>query len=350
MKLLVVGGTQFVGRHLVDAALARGDEVTLFNRGRTAAALPAGVQWRAGDRRGDLSALAEGRWDAVVDTCGYLPSEVARMADALDGRIGCYAFVSSVSAYASATRPNDEQAPLGRIDDEDTEVVDGRTYGPLKAACERVLQARLGGRALCIRPGLVVGPHDPTQRFTWWPARLARAALDGAPVLAPGEPSRPIQFIDARDLAAFVLRALDDGLRGAFNAVAPPGFTTMGALLQACAAAAGASAPIAWAHADVLAREGVRPWVEMPLWLPADGEHGAFMDVDSTKALSAGLRLRPLAETVVDTLAWWRTLPPAQQVFDKAGLSPEREVEVLARCASAVSASGAPPAGQSANS
>lgn len=328
MKLLVIGGTQFVGRHLVLAALARGDQVTLFNRGQTASA-PPGVEWRRGDRRSDLSSLAAGEWDAVVDACGYLPGEVAAMVDALDGRFGRYVFVSSVSAYASGALPNDEQSPLGRIDDEDTTVVDGRTYGPLKAACERLLQQRLGDRALCIRPGLVVGPHDPTQRFTWWPARVARAVLDGQPMLAPGEPHKRLQFIDARDLAAFVLRAIDGGHSGAFNAVAAPGFTTMGELLATCASVAGGQPHLAWASEAELLREGVKPWGEMPLWLPAEGEYTAFLEVDSSRARRAGLQSRPLRDTVTDTLAWWRSLPDDQRLFTKAGLAPEREAAVI---------------------
>ena len=333
MDLLIIGGTQFVGHHLTRAALARGDRVTLFNRGHTLGAPPPGVTWLRGDRRGDLSALQGGRWDAVVDCCGYLPGEVARMAEALDAQVGRYAFISSVSAYASSRQPNAEDAPLGSLPDDeaDTEVVDGRTYGPLKALCEARLTQRLGPRALLVRPGLVVGPHDPTQRFTWWPARLARAAQDGHPVLAPGAPQAPLQFIDARDLAALLLKLLDAGAEGAFNAVAPPGFTTMAGLLQACADAAGlASPPLRWLDEATLLAQQVRPWVDLPLWLPADGEHAAFMAVPNARALAAGLRLRPLAQTVADTLAWWRALPAADQAFTKAGLAPAREQALLA--------------------
>jgi 2'-hydroxyisoflavone reductase len=212
MNLLIIGGTRFLGRHLVDAALARGDQVTLFNRGQTSTDLPAGVRWIQGDRKGDLAMLAAGHWDAVIDTCGYLPADVGRMAQALAGRVGCYAFISSVSAYASSAQPNAEDAPLGRIDDTDTTVVDGRTYGPLKALCEAAVQEAMGtAQSLLVRPGLIVGPHDPTGRFTWWPARLARAAVDGLPVLAPGKSARPLQFIDARDLAAWTLHLLHAG-------------------------------------------------------------------------------------------------------------------------------------------
>lgn len=332
MKLLVIGGSQFVGRHLVVAALARGDQVTMFNRGKTQAAPPPGVDWRQGDRTGDLAALRHGQWDAVVDACGYFPADVRRMAQALDAQIGRYVYISSVSAYASTAQPNDEHSMLGRIDDEaSADVIDGRSYGPLKAACERALVPLLGERSLCIRPGLVVGPHDPTQRFTWWPARLARAALDGQPVLAPGDPAKRVQFIDARDLADFTLHAIDARLSGAYNAVAPAGFTTMGGLLQACAAAAGApAASLKWASEEALQREAVKPWSDMPLWLPAGGEYTAFLEANSARAVAAGLKSRSLEVTVADTLAWWRGLPEAQWAFDKAGLPAEREAALLA--------------------
>lgn len=337
MKLLIIGGTQFVGRHLMEAALARGDQVTLFNRGQTVIELPAGVELRRGDRRQDLSALAEGTWDTVVDACGYLPGEVSRMAELLAARIGCYAFISSVSAYADARQPNDEGSALGRMDDPETEVVDGRTYGPLKALCEQAVLQHVGVQhSLLIRPGLVVGPYDPTQRFTWWPARMARVAHDGAPVLAPGIPDRPLQFVDARDLAAFVLHALDTGRRGVFNAVAPPGFTTMAALLAHCAEAAGVAADLQWVSELQLLQQGVKPWVDLPLWLPSDGEYASFMAVNSDKAQAAGMHNRPLTQTIADTLAWWRSLPPDQQAFTKAGLAPEREAELISAARQAV--------------
>jgi len=330
MKLLVIGGTRFVGRHLVDAALARGDSVTLFNRGQTPASLPPGVALIRGDRRADLAALAGQRWDAVVDCCGYLPSEVASMAEALDTRVDRYVFISSVSVYGSFATPNHEGSALGHIDDADTTVVDGRTYGPLKALCEQALVQRLGHRALIIRPALVVGPHDPTQRFTWWPARVYRAVQDGRPMIAPGTPTRPLQFVDARDLAQFVLTALDAGLAGPYNAAAPSGFTTMDGLLKACAKAAGGAPSLFWVSDAELQRQDVGPWVPLPLWIPAKDEHTGFMATDCSKAHAAGLRTRPLQDTVNDTLAWWRSLPEAEQVFDKAGLTPEREAQVIA--------------------
>lgn len=331
MKLLVIGGGRFVGAHLVDAALARGHELTLFNRGR-ASAPPPGARALTGDRRADLSALTGSgeRWDAVVDTCGYLPREVAAMADALRGRVRHYCFVSSVSVYASFAAPNREDAPVGTIDDPDTEVVDGRTYGPLKALCEAALRARWpAADTLVVRPGLVVGPRDPTQRFTWWPARIARAAA-GEPVLVPGEADDPVQCIDARDLAAFMLDAVEAGLAGTFNAVAPPGVWTMVELLSTCAEVAGTQPQFRRAEAAAVERLGLRPWVDLPVWLPPQGEYQHFMRTPVDAALAAGLRCRPLAQTVADTLAWHRALPEAERAFTLAGLDPAREAAALA--------------------
>lgn len=336
MKLLVIGGGRFVGRHIVAAALARGDAVTLFNRGRSAP--PPGVRQVTGDRRGDLTALAaavEAGTDAVIDCCGYLPSEVARMAALLEGRVGCYAFVSSVSVYAGFARPNDESSPLGTIDDPDTEVIDGRTYGPLKALCEAEVRRRFGDRALLLRPGLVVGPHDPTGRFTYWPARVADAA-DGEAVLAPGTPDDPLQFIDARDFAAFTLQAIARGIAGAYNVVTPPGAHTIGGLLAACAAAAGTRPRWAWLDADRIAAAGLAPWADLPAWLPPRGDEAAFAATDDRAARAAGLVTRPLAATVADTLAWLQALPPQARAAAVAGLARERERQALA-------ASGDPP-------
>ncbi len=329
MKWLVIGGSHFVGRHFVLQALARGDQVTLFNRGSTPPTWPAHVEQRRGDRKGDLAALAQGEWDAVLDTCGYLPRDVGRMAACLQGRVGRYMFVSSISVYAGFEQPNHEGSALGRIDDTDTDVIDGRTYGPLKALCEQAVVQAFGDRALLIRPGLIVGPHDPTQRFTYWPARVARAA-DAEPVLAPGDPQDGIQVIDVRDLVAFMLQAVDDGRSGAFNLTCAPRTLTMGALLQACADAAGCSPQWVWAPAAELERLGLAAWCDLPVWLPAEGEHAAFALADTRAAEAAGLQIRPMAQTVAATLAWYRSLPAEQQVFSNAGLSPEREAAALA--------------------
>ena len=328
MKWLVIGGSQFVGRHLVAVLAARGDAVTVFNRGKTATQWPPGIELRQGDRKGDLSALAAGEWDAVVDTCGYLPRDVARMADTLHGRVGRYVFVSSISVYASFAQANDEASPIGRIDDADTETVDGRTYGPLKALCDQAITARFGDRALLIRPGLIVGPHDPTQRFTYWPARVARAA-EGETVLAPGAPGDGVQVIDVRDLVAFMIAAVEAGRSGAFNATSTPHTLTIGALLEACATVAGTRPHWHWAAPEALAQCGLEGWSDLPVWVPAVDDHAGFALADTRAAQAAGLRTRPIAETIADTLAWYRTLPAEQQAFTKAGLSPEREAAAL---------------------
>ncbi|MEO7244610.1 MAG: NAD-dependent epimerase/dehydratase family protein [Rubrivivax sp.] len=350
MKLLIIGGTRFAGWHTAAAALARGHTVDVFHRGRSGAP-PDGARELIGDRNGDLSALgtASGgdRWDAVLDTCGYRPAEITRVAEVLAGRIERYAFVSSISVYTDASVPVHEDSPLGVIDDPDTDVVDGRSYGPLKALCEAEAVRRFGAeRTLIVRPGLIVGPRDPTQRFTYWPARLARVADEGeaaSPVLAPGSPAAPLQWIDARDLADFIVGALEQGRAGAFNAVGAPGRHHFGALLQACAEAAGLRTPppLRWVDIGTLqGSHGLQPWSDLPLALPDDDEHRAFMAVDAAKARAAGLRERPLAETLADTLAWWRSLPPEQQLFDKAGLTPEREQAVLAALDRPIAASG----------
>lgn len=333
MRLLVLGGTQFVGRHLVEAALAQGHELTLFNRGQTGAALFAESQQLRrvlGDRRGDLSGLARGEWDAVVDCCAYLPREVEAMARLLQGRVGRYALVSSVSAYALFAVPNREDSPLGVLSDPAIEEITGASYGPLKAACEARLREYFPQACTIVRPSLVVGPYDPTQRFSYWPARIGRAR-PAEPLLMPIADEAQLQFIDARDLAQFILHLLTANRSGVFNAASTPGNICGRDLLQACVQATGLGFEPRWQRAELasLMAQGLRPWVDLPLCLPAEPDYAAFMRCENQAALDAGLRLRPLLDTVTDTWAWWRGLPAAEQLFSKAGLSPEREAEVL---------------------
>jgi 2'-hydroxyisoflavone reductase len=325
---LVIGGGRFVGRHLVDAALARGDEVTVFNRGLARAEWPQGVRVLQGDRNGDLGALAVGHWDAVIDTCAYWPAEVERLADALQGRVGACLLVSSISVYAGFAQPNDETSLLGRIDDPHTEVIDARSYGPLKALCEAAARERFGDvGTLILRPGLIVGPHDPTQRFTYWPARIA-AAADGEAVLVPGAPLDAVQFIDARDLAAFALDALHAGHRGIFNVTSPP--RAWGEVLDTCAQVAARRPRWVWAPAQRLAELQLQPWSDLPVWLPPEGDTAGMAHTSVEAALAAGLRVRPLQETVADTLAWYAVLPAEDRAFTRAGLTPQREAAALA--------------------
>lgn len=327
MKLLVIGGGRFAGRAIVEAALSEGHRVSTFNRG-SQPPLP-GVQAIIGDRRADLSALQADHWDAVIDCCGYLPREVAAMADALAQRVGRYLFLSSVSVYADHSVPCDETAATGTLADPATEQIDGDTYGPLKAACEAALNARLPDRTLSLRPTLIVGPHDPTGRFSWWPARAARAH-PGEPMLWPGDPLGPLQWIDARDLARFALAMAAQGPCGALNVGSPAGRLRWGDLADTCLAAAGTAFRPVWVPEARLVAAGVQPWMELPLWIPADGEHDGFLQVDCRRAEALGLRCRPVAATVADTLAWWRALPADAQAFTTTGLSAERERSLLA--------------------
>jgi 2'-hydroxyisoflavone reductase len=328
MRLLVLGGTQFLGRHLVDAALEAGDAVTLFNRGRTRPDLFAGRAERIeGDRDGGLGALEGGEWDAVVDTCGYVPRVVAASATALSGRCGHYTFVSSVSVYADVSRPGiDETAPVAQLRDPATEVIDGETYGGLKALCEEAAEGAMPGRVLTVRPGLIVGPWDPTDRFTYWPRRIAA----GGDVLVPGGPERPVQLVDGRDLAAWILAAVRRGLTGTFNACGPAETTGMGELFDACVAASGSDARPCWTDERALIDAGVEPWSELPLWAGegADPADAGFMQISSSRAIAEGLAFRPVGEIARDTLEWDREHP---EFRSEAPLKPEREAELLAR-------------------
>lgn len=331
MRLLVIGGTRFVGKHMVEAAVARGHDVTLFNRGNRPA--PRGVSRELrGDRDEDLSALAEGTWDAVLDTSAYLPRQVRSLVDALGSRVGFYALVSTVSVYADQTLPHlDEDAALAEVDDEDAEEVTNRNYGGLKALCERTLAERFEGPTLVIRPGIVVGPHDPTDRFTYWPARFAR----GGDVLVPDRRDAPMQWVDARDLAAWTLKAIEDGLTATYNVATEPWRFTLGDLIDACLAHAPArtrAVPVAEAW---LLEQGVRPFVDVPLWLP--GEMGNVFLIDSSRAHAAGLEDTPVARTVADTLAWWRA---SGSPAPTTGMDAAREARLLARWARAVDAPG----------
>lgn len=322
MKLLILGGTVFLGRHLVDSALAAGHEVTLFNRGQHNPDLYSHVEKLRGDRSDGLEALHGRRWDAVIDTSGYVPRAVQASAELLAGAVEHYTFVSSISVYADVSRPGvDESSRVATMEDETVEEITGETYGPLKALSERAVETALPGRSLVIRPGLIVGPCDPTDRFTYWPHRVA----SGGDVLAPGDPEAPVQIVDGRDLAEWTLRMVEDRRTGVFNASGPDYRLTMERLLDRCRTVSGSDARYTWVEERFLLDQGIIPWTELPLWVPGGD---SLMEVDCSKAIAAGLTFRPLDQTIRDTLSWDATRGPDHQW--RAGLAPAREREVLA--------------------
>ncbi len=325
MKLLILGGTVFLGRTVVECALSRGHEVTLFNRGKTAPQLFSNVKQLHGDRDGHLDALVGRRFDACIDTCGFVPRIVRQSAQLLSSLVDRYLFVSSVSVYADPSpQGTDEGGALGTLEDPSAETVTGETYGPLKAACEREVAAAFDGRAVLVRPGLIVGPHDPTDRFTYWPWRADR----GGQVLAPGRPERGVQLIDVRDLAGWILDLLEAEAAGTYNAVSAPGALTMSALLHACCEATSTEGGLVWVPDDFLVQADVTAWTELPLWIPEkDPVARGFFQFRNDRAVAAGLRFRPLEETARDTLAWVRTRSPDHTW--RGGLAREKEREIL---------------------
>ncbi len=329
MRLLVLGGSRFLGRHVVDAALGRGQTVTVFNRGNHNAGLPDGVETLVGDRDGGLDVLRGREWDAVVDTSGYVPRVVRASAELLAGAAEHYVFVSSLSVYSGYGKDGlDESTPVGTLEDTTVEKVTGETYGPLKAMCEREVETAFAGRAAAVRAGLIVGPRDDVRRFTYWVERVAR----GGAVLAPGEPDRHIQLVDVRDLAEWLVRLAEDRRAGVFNATGPERPLTMGGFLDEARRVSGSDARFVWASDEFLAEHGVAPWTDMPLYLPKTDEYLHFFDVSVERAVEAGLAFRPIAETIADTLAW--TEPPIPKVSDLVppdpGIPAAREAELLA--------------------
>lgn len=326
LRLLILGGTGFLGPHQVRYAQARGHTVTLFNRGRTNPHLFPGVEKLVGDRNDDLAALEGREFDAVIDNSANIPRWVRQSCEVLQGNIGSYQYVSSISAYAAHDTPGmDEDSPVGTLDDPTVERVTGGTYGPLKAYSEQAARDAYPDTHIVVRPGLIVGPGDPTGRFTYWPVRIDR----GGETIAPGNPTDPVQFIDARDLAAFQVKLAEDNATGTFNATGPTSPLSIAEMLYGIRAVTSSDVRFTWVDADFLAEHNVSPWGNLPVWVPPTEPMRGFGSISIQRAIDAGLTTMPLADTARDTLEWFKSLPEEHQRLGGA-LRPDREQQVLA--------------------
>lgn len=333
MKILILGGTKFLGRALVQSAQARGHHLTLFNRGTTNPDLFPEVERLTGDRKLDLSPLDNRQWDVVIDTCGYEPNVVSTSAQKLAGAVERYIFISSISVYANTSQPGtDERAPVAQMPEGAEPVVTPETYGPLKALCEQAVETALPGRALIVRPGLIVGEYDPTDRFTYWPWRVAQ----GGDVLAPNGPGYLTQFIDVRDLADWIIRMAEAGKTGIYNATGPEQPLPLGKLMETSRTVSGSDARFVWAPEAFLLENGVQPWSQLPLWIPENDPDIGSNQTSIRKALQDGLTFRTLEDTVRSTLDWANSSPAGHEW--RAGLPREREQELLRKFSASSSA------------
>lgn len=332
MKLLILGGTRFVGRHITEAALAHGHQVTLFNRGKSNTDLFPQTEKLSGDRdTGDLASIqaridAGATWDAVIDVNGYVPRVVRQSAELLRNAAKTYTFISTISVYASPVpRGVDENGKVSELEDKTNEEITGETYGGLKVLCERVVEEIYGDRGLVIRPGLVVGPEDTSDRFTYYPARAAK----GGEMLAPGSGDDPIQFIDGRDLAEFTVTMTEKGASGIYNTTGPDYVMTMRNVVEMTQKVANNGLKVAWVDEPFLTENEVSFWTHMPLWIPLSSEDSPIHSANVNKAIAAGLKFRPLEETVRDTMEWDASRPADAPRSPNFGISLEREAELL---------------------
>ena len=332
LRILILGGTGFTGPYQVRYALSRGHKVTTFNRGKThPGELPNEVEQLVGDRSGKLDALKDRQWDVAIDNPTTLPAWVRDAAQVLKGNVERYVFVSTISVYADTSKGVDETAPLAKYDGSDPlkETLEAmkasgyKTYGPLKALSEQEAEKWFPGRTLIVRPGLIVGPRDETDRFTYWPVRIDR----GGEVLTPGTPNDPVQLIDARDLAEWTIRMVESRETGIYNATGPAKPLGIGEMLDRIKGALDSNAKFTWAPADFLKAQKIEAWSDMPVWT---GDESGMARTSISRALAKGLTFRPLADTARDTFAWFKSQSQDRQSHLKAGLTPEREAEVLA--------------------
>lgn len=357
LKLLVLGGTAFLGPHAVEYALARGHEVTLFNRGKTNPHLFPKLEKLRGDRNDNVKAIEDAvsagrRWDGVIDTSGYFPRHMDLSCGALKGAADQYLFVASINVYKSdVVAGEDESGELNLELVNGGEEKDLRNYGAYKALCERRAEEIMPGRVTCVRPALISGPRDPSDRFSYWPVRFMNAKGDRTRVVAPSPADQPVQFIDVRDLARFVVTLIENKSTGAFNGIGPVSPITMGELLAACQAAAGTTPEVVWMEPEFLAQQGVTPWSDLPVWVPAEGPYKGIHRRSTAKSAAAGLVTRPAIDTARDTMRWWpgeieRRVRRTEELLEQAkkdgqditmpdpriartGLNAERETKVL---------------------
>ena len=327
LNILFMGGTGFLGPHAVRAAMSRGHKVTLFNRGKTNPKLFKSLPKLRGDRNTDAINQLKGKtFDAVIDTSAYFPRSVKSLLDVTEGNVGHYQIISTISVYKDFTKVGiDESAAVATTDDPTTEKVTGLTYGPLKALCEGVAREKMAKSSTIIRPGLIVGPGDKTDRFTYWPVRIQR----GGDILAPGTGKDFVQYIDVRDLADWMVLSLEKKLAGTFNAQTQGGDLTMKSLLDTCRSTLNPNANLRWVDATFLEEQKVAPWSDMPVWMPPTGDYAGMGRMSSKKAHGNGLQHRPLADTVRATAEWFKTLPAERQAKLRAGITAEREKDVL---------------------
>lgn len=325
MRILILGGTVFLGYHLVQSATKAGHEVTIFSRGKSNPDLFPEVEKLIGDRDGNLASLEGRRWDAVIDTSGYVPRIVRDSVKLLRSATDHYTFISSISVYRDFLNSGaDENSEVGKLEDPSTEEI-SKAYGELKALCEQEVMEGMPGRALIIRPGLIVGPQDPTDRFTYWPARLHK----GGSVLAPGNPDAPVQLIDVRDLADWTIRMVERQRIGIYNATGPDYPLTMQAMLAECKAVPASNGELTWLSDEFLLDHEAGPWIELPLWIPGQGDTekvAHMLAVNINKALADGLTFRPLSETIQDTLNWDFLRTHSSR---KAGMAMDKEARLL---------------------
>ncbi len=329
LKILILGGTRFIGPHMVREALSRGHTITLFNRGKTNPGLFSDVETLIGDRDGNLQALEGRRWDVVIDTSGYLPRLVGDSARLLAEVVDHYLFISTMAVYSSfTTRFMDETGPLKIMEDTASEEIK-KYYGELKVQCEQVVQETLPERNTIIRPGIIAGPGDHTDRLNYWPVRVSR----GGRMLAPGDGSDFMQWVDVRDLAQFVIRCLERNITGIYNAVRPAAAYTIGDMIEDSRVISGVKdLEVKWIPLAFLQKHGVEPWDDLPAYMPPSppGEFSHMFAISSVAAFAKGMRARAATETIADILAWWQAQPEDRRKSLRAGLSVEKESEVLA--------------------